>query len=190
VTDEFLKSIDSGNADIATLKLYISNVCPLVRNVYDKDTFLNGLIEDLYFKCEDMIQTKVNDIATITKNKEKLVEIHELMDALGSDAEKDPDAMIDNEGNPIKMKKKKVKMCESIQKKKMYKEDGIEMKTKDKYYVDAHLTKQNIQDPKTGANKCFICAQGKNCNLAHTAIELDLIPLPHKIKNLNGLIKA
>ena len=62
VTEEFLKSIDSGNADIATLKLYISKVCPLVRSAYDRDTFLNGLIEDLYFKCEDMIQDKVNEI--------------------------------------------------------------------------------------------------------------------------------
>jgi len=39
------------------------------------------------------------------------------------------------------MKKKKLKMCESIQKKKTYKEDGIEMKTKDKYYVDNKPTK-------------------------------------------------
>lgn len=140
VTDSFLKQVD-GNADMATLKLYIQNVCPLVRSVYDKDTFLNGLIEDLYLKCEEMIQDKVNNIQTITKNKEKLVEINELLDALGSDAEKDPDAMIDNDGNPIKMKKKKVKMCESIQKKKTYKEDGIEMKTKDKYYIDTHLVK-------------------------------------------------
>jgi hypothetical protein len=62
VTDAFLKSIDSGSADIATLKLYIQNICPLVRSVFDRDTFLNGLIEDLYFKCEDMIQEKLNDI--------------------------------------------------------------------------------------------------------------------------------
>lgn len=88
-----------------------------------------------------MIQEKVNDIAKMTTNKEKLAEIHELMEAMGSDAEKDPEAFVDNDGNPIKMKKKKVKMCESIQKKKTYKEDGIEMKTKEKYYIDNHLTK-------------------------------------------------
>jgi chemotaxis protein histidine kinase CheA len=190
VTDEFLKSIDSGSADIATLKLYIQNICPLVRSVYDRDTFLNGLIEDLYFKCEDMIQEKMNDIQQITKNKERLNEINELLEAMGSDAEKDPDAFLDNDGNPIKMKKKKVKMCESIQKKKTYKEDGIEMKTKDKYYIDNHLVKQNIQDPKSGTMKCIVCPNGRNCNHAHTAIELDLTPLPQKIKNLNGLIKA
>jgi len=38
--------------------------------------------------------------------------------------------------------------------------------------------------------KCIVCPQGKNCPHAHTAIELDLTPLPHKIKNLNGLIKS
>ena len=142
VTDAFLKSIDAGaQTDIATLKLYVSKVCPLVRNAYDRDTFLNGLIEDVYFKCEDMLQEKVNDIAKITKNKDKLAEIHELLDGLGSDAEKEQENLVDNDGNPIKMKKKKVKMCESIQKKKTYKEDGIEMKTKGKYYVDNKPTK-------------------------------------------------
>jgi hypothetical protein len=144
LTDEFLKSIDSGNADISTLKLYISKVCPLVRTAYDRDAFLNGLIEDLYFKCEDMIQDKVNSIQTITKTKEKLVEVHELLEALGSDAEKDKEELVDNDGNPIKMKKKKVKMCESIQKKKTYKEDGIDMKTQGKYYIDNTIVKHNF----------------------------------------------
>jgi hypothetical protein len=82
--------------------------------VYDRDTFLNGLIEDLYFKCEDMLQEKVNEIAKIIKKKEKLVEVNELLEAMGSDAEKDPDAFVDNDGNPIKMRKKRVKMCESV----------------------------------------------------------------------------
>lgn len=137
-----------------------------------------------------MIEDKVQSIKTITKNKEKLAEVNELLEALGSDAEKDTDALVDNDGNPIKMKKKKVKMCESIQKKRTYKEDNIEMKTKDKYYMDCTLVKQNFQDPKTGTMKCVVCPSGKNCNKAHTAIELDLTPLPHKIKNLNGLIKS
>lgn len=82
--------------------------------MYDRDTFLNGLIEDLYFKCEDMLQEKVNEIAKIIKKKEKLVEVNELLEAMGSDAEKDPDAFVDNDGNPIKMRKKRVKMCESV----------------------------------------------------------------------------
>ena len=64
------------------------------------------------------------------------------------------------------------------------------MKTKDKYYVDSKPAKQNIQDPKTGTMKCIVCPQGKNCPHAHNAIELDLTPLPHQIKNLTGLIKT
>jgi len=46
--DDFYKSVDANGADLATLKLYISKVCPNIRNAYDKNIFLNGLIEDLY----------------------------------------------------------------------------------------------------------------------------------------------
>jgi len=77
----------------------------------------------------------------MSKNVEKLGEIAELMEALGSDAEKDPENFVDNDGNPIKMKKKKNKMCTHIQQKKFYKEDGVDMKTKDKYYVDATIVR-------------------------------------------------
>ena len=62
-------------------------------------------------------------------------EINELYEALGSDAEKDPDAFVDNEGNPIKVRKKKKAMCESIFLKKVYAEEDIEMKSSDKYYI-------------------------------------------------------
>jgi len=62
VTDEFLKQIDAGNADISTLKLYISKICPQIRSQYDRDTFLNGLIEDLYLRCEDIMLEKQNTI--------------------------------------------------------------------------------------------------------------------------------
>ena len=53
-------------------------------------------------------------IDKIKKNVEKLAEINELYEALGSDADKDPDAFVDNEGNPIKMRKKKKQMCSNI----------------------------------------------------------------------------
>lgn len=114
ITDEFLKKIDAGGAtDISTIKLYIQNVCPLVRAQYDRDTFLDGLIEDLYMKCEDIILDKKNTIDIIQKNVEKLGEVAELMEALGSDAEKETD-LIDNEGNPIKIKKKRTQICEYV----------------------------------------------------------------------------
>ena len=178
VTEAFLKQIDSGNADTSTLKLYIEKVCPLIRNQYDKNTFLNGLIEDLYFKCEDIMVEKQNTIQKIQKKVEELTEINELYEALGSDAEKDAEGMLDNDGKPIKIRKKKTKMCDANYKKAAYKDDGIEMKKKkdggDKYYV----------------NVCQDCPKGKACPHAHTAIELDLIPNNQIIKNLNGIVKT
>ena len=58
------------------------------------------------------------------------------MDALGSDAEKGNEDLVDADGNPMKLKKKKTKICEHVQRKKVYKEDGVDMATQDKYYVD------------------------------------------------------
>lgn len=124
VTEKFLKSIDGGSADVATLKLYIEKVCPQIRKTYDKNVFLNQLIEDLYFQAEDIMMEKQNTITKIQKNVEKLGEINELYEALGSDADKDPEAFVDAEGNPIKMRKKKAKMCESILQKKTYADEG------------------------------------------------------------------
>ena len=63
------------------------------------------------------------------------------MEQLGSDADKadaeDLAAEFD-EDNPIKIKKQKKTMCENVQKKKLWKEDGIDLKTikgDDKHYV-------------------------------------------------------
>ena len=75
-------------------------------------------------------------------------------------------------------------MCENVQKKKLYKEEGIEMKTDSKYYVDRKYTKTVDLDLETQTIKCTVCKAGKNCKHAHTAIELDLAPLSSKIKNL------
>lgn len=49
-------------------------------------------------------------------------ELAEIYDALGSDADKemDPDVFVDAEGKPIKARKKKKTMCETIYKKKTY----------------------------------------------------------------------
>jgi len=41
--------MDSANTDLATLKIYLTNVCPLVRGQYDRNIFLNRLIEDMYY---------------------------------------------------------------------------------------------------------------------------------------------
>jgi hypothetical protein len=68
---------------------------------------------------------------------------------LGSDVENPPDDLEDNDGNPIKLPKKKRTMCENVQKKKLYKEEGIEMKTDSKYYVDRKYTKTVDLDLET-----------------------------------------
>ena len=62
--------------------------------------------------------------------------------------------------------------------KKLYKEEGIEMATENKYFVDTKIVRKNIQDPTTGRSKATVCNKGKDCQFAHTAIELDLNMLP------------
>ena len=57
---------------------------------------------------------KSKTIEKIQKNVEKLNEVKELYDALGPDADKDAEAFVDNDGNPIKYKKKITTMCENI----------------------------------------------------------------------------
>ena len=84
-------------------------------------------------------------------------------------------------------------MCENVQLRKLYKDEGIEMAGKageKKYYVDTKFQRQNFQDPKTGRMKSVVCHNGKDCKFAHTPIELDLNQLPQKIKNLNNVIKV
>jgi hypothetical protein len=63
---------------------------------------------------------KQKQIEKTQKNVEHLGEINELYEALGSDADKDPEAFVDNDGNPMKIKKKKTKMCEHVFQKKFY----------------------------------------------------------------------
>jgi|TARA_B110000305_G_C19230933_1_gene535176 hypothetical protein len=58
INDAFLKQIDPKRGHWAGLKLYFRKACPLIKNQYDRETFLNGLIEDLYFNCEDIILDK------------------------------------------------------------------------------------------------------------------------------------
>lgn len=80
VTEEFLKSIEAGTTDLATIKVYIQNVCPLVRDQNDRNTFLNGLVEDLYIKCEEIMIEKKNTIDAIKTNVEHLGQVAELLD--------------------------------------------------------------------------------------------------------------
>ena len=55
ITEEFLKACvesSGSNCDLATMKLYLQNVCPLVKSQYNREIFLNNLIEEFYLKCE------------------------------------------------------------------------------------------------------------------------------------------
>ena len=45
-------------------------------------------------------------------------------------------------------------------------------------------------DPKTQRESTLICPKGNECSKAHTAIQLDLIPLATTIKNLSGVVKV
>lgn len=109
-----LKNIDRGNCDISTLQLYLKKVCPRIRDANDKNLFLNELIEELFFKVEDAIYKKGKTIDDIKKRAERLGEINEVYEALGSDADNDPDNFLDSNGNPMKIRKKKKKMCNTI----------------------------------------------------------------------------
>ena len=48
-----------------------------------------------------------------------------MYEALGPDADKDPDAFVDNDGNPLKFKKKVTTMCDNIYVQKKYKPEEI-----------------------------------------------------------------
>jgi len=89
LTDDFLRKIDGGTGDLAALKLYLQRVCPRVRSQYDKNTFLDGLIEDLYLNCWDKLTAKMKSIEGIHKKVEEYGNIAEQMEAYGSDQDQD-----------------------------------------------------------------------------------------------------
>jgi len=64
------------------------------------------------------------------------------------------------------------------------------MKTKGKYYIHTNKEKTTVMDHKTQRESCLICKEGKECKKAHTAIQLDLIPITTTIKNLTGVVKV
>jgi hypothetical protein len=118
--------------------------------------------------------------------------VAEMYEALGPDADKDPDAFVDNDGNPLKFKKKITTMCENIYVQKKYRPDEIPkyQNGKEKYYIDINIEKKFVQDAETNKEKCYICPRGKECPHAHNPIQLDLIPLKNNIKNLSGIVKS
>lgn len=62
LNDDLLKN---ETVDKATMKLYITKICPLIRDIGDRNVFLNGLIEDLYYECEDLLKSMQDGIKKI-----------------------------------------------------------------------------------------------------------------------------
>lgn len=62
VTDDLLKN---ETIDKATMKLYIYKICPLIRDIGDRNVFLNGLIEDLFYECEEQLKSMQDGIKKI-----------------------------------------------------------------------------------------------------------------------------
>lgn len=94
---------------------------------------------------------KQKSIDKIKKNVEKMNELAEIYEALGSDAEKEMEneALMDNEGKPIRARKKKKSMCDNIYKRKTYADEKIEMKDKDKYFVETLKERTFVWDKET-----------------------------------------
>ena len=82
LNEKFLKGLtnEGSGVDMATLKLYMQRVCPQIRNAFDKNTFLNQLIEDLYLQAEEAMISKQNNIDKLNKRIEKLGEANELFE--------------------------------------------------------------------------------------------------------------
>jgi hypothetical protein len=116
---------------------------------------------------------KQETIKKMQKNVERMAEIAELYEVLGSDAEKDPEACIDNDGNPIKMKKKKNKMCENIYQKRTHPEKEL----KGKKFIEVNHEAKKYRDPVTGRENCMVCPKGNKCPHAHNPMSLDLVAM-------------
>lgn len=131
LTEEFLKAFELGNADITTKRILLENVCPLIYKAGDKDVFLNGLINDFYLNCEAILAKKQTDIEKINKNIDRLNAFQEAYEACDGDYERvEPMVDVEGEADPVKVPRKRVKMCENIQKKIPYSKDKIKMPEK------------------------------------------------------------
>ena len=193
--DKFIKEIDTGaSTDLATMRLYLENTCPLIKSAYNRDVFLNDEIMRFRIKCESMLNNNMGSISKTQKNIEELQQAEERIEELGSDIDKEEnkDLLVDDDGKPLLIPKMKKKMCESVQKRVTYKEIGIEMagspeKADEKYFVDAKIKRKITHDP-SGSEICTVCPKYRTCPHAHNAIELNYTKIKDKIGNLKNLM--
>ena len=111
VTDKDLKEIElPSKVKDATVRLYIEKVSPYNNSLYSKNVYLDQCIEDLYLAIEGKKIKKHGEIENMKKNIEKLQEIAEQIEDGGEEnVELNPD---DEEGQGIRFRKRKTKMCE------------------------------------------------------------------------------
>ena len=86
----------------------------MLNEQYDKNLYLDQMIEDLYLYCEGKIQSKMGTIGRIKDKITKLEELADVEEMMAGDEEGEPIEMFDDEGKPIKIKIAKKKMCKSL----------------------------------------------------------------------------
>lgn len=91
--------------------MYIEKCSPFNLDAFSKNVYLDRCIEDLIIECEAGRMDQKNSIDMLKKQVEKLEEIAELADAFGEEGLED---QLDEEGEPIKFKPRKTKMCECV----------------------------------------------------------------------------
>lgn len=110
ITDKDLAEVELGpGVTLATVRLYIDKVSPFNHEAYNKNVFLDGCIEDLYLECEGKKIKKHSEVERMKKHIEGLEEIAELAGEFGEDGIEEN--MLEDEGDGVKYKPRKTKMC-------------------------------------------------------------------------------
>ena len=106
-----LRTCDLGGVPLATVKLYIEKCSPYNLDAFSKNVYLDRCIEELIIECENDRMDKKHQVDKMKKQVEKLEEIAELAETFGEDGLED---QLDDDGEPIKFKQRKTKMCDSV----------------------------------------------------------------------------
>ena len=108
----------AGSIPISTMRVFLEQISPFRNSQYSKDVFLNKCIEDDYLKYWDAIKDRQKTISKMKKQVSRLDKEVENLEMYGSDENPEfNDDAVDEEGKPLKLKKKKTKMCEDFMKK-------------------------------------------------------------------------
>lgn len=113
VTDkELLAVFGDGAVPLSTARLYLEKISPVVHGQFDKNQYMDQAIEDLFNICEGKIADKKNAIDKIKEKITKLEEMADMEEMIGSDNE--APEMFDQDGNAVKVKVGKKKMCKDM----------------------------------------------------------------------------